>query len=59
MQHVFLTRPVGVFERDPFSSGTRQLMNYVANLTKEGVMTVIGKCISFVEDDLEIQSLFL
>jgi len=39
---IFWNGPMGVFEREPFSSGTRTLMKSVANLTKEGVITVIG-----------------
>ena len=46
---------MGVFEREPFSSGTRTLMKSVANLTKEGVITVIGKCLLSVESYLVIQ----
>ena len=33
---------MGVFERSQFSKGTRDLMSSVAELTKNGVKTVIG-----------------
>ena len=44
IMHVLLTRPMGVFERELFSGGTRALMKSVADLTNRGVTTVIGRC---------------
>jgi len=34
--------PVGVFEKDDFSQGTKELALYLADLTSKGVTTVIG-----------------
>ncbi len=34
--------PIGVFEKDDFSQGTKELALYLADLTSKGVTTVIG-----------------
>ena len=39
---VICLRPMGVFEMASFESGTRELMNTVAEATKNGAITIIG-----------------
>ena len=34
--------PMGVFEYEPFESGTRKLMDSVVGVTKEGCVSIIG-----------------
>lgn len=44
-------RPVGVFEMDKFSTGSRQVLGAVVSATEKGATSIIGTVIRQLEEE--------